>query len=114
MGKMVAYCGLDCAGCDAYKATQNNDQALREKVAAEWTEGYKFTFTPDMINCTSCKGNGVQVGYCSECEAHKCASEKAVENCGACDDFNTCKPPNDFFAQSPEDFKNQLLANLGA
>ena len=28
---MIAYCGLDCEKCDAYLATINDDQALREK-----------------------------------------------------------------------------------
>ena len=113
MEKLVAYCGIACADCDAYKATQNNDQALREKVAAEWTEGFKFTFTPDMINCTSCTGNGVKIGHCSECEVRKCASAKGVINCGACGDFKTCKTINDFIAQVPEDKKSEFLGNLG-
>ena len=101
MEKMIAYCGLDCAVCPAFIATQNNDQALREKIAAEWSKGYDFNFTPDMINCTSCKGTGVQVGHCSECEMRKCAAEKNLVNCGACDDFKTCKTINDFIAQVP-------------
>lgn len=29
---MIAYCGLDCEKCDAYLATINDDQALREKL----------------------------------------------------------------------------------
>ena len=33
---MIGYCGLDCAQCEAFIATQNNDDALRAKVAAEW------------------------------------------------------------------------------
>jgi hypothetical protein len=101
MEKLIAYCGLDCAECDAYKALQNNDQALREKTAAEWSKAHNFSFTPDMINCTSCKGNGVQVGYCSECEIRKCALGKGLVNCGACTEFQTCKIINDFIAQVP-------------
>ena len=31
MKKLIAFCGLDCEKCDAYIATKNNDQALREK-----------------------------------------------------------------------------------
>ena len=39
MKQLIAYCGLDCEKCDAYIATQNNDQALREKTArpSEWS-----------------------------------------------------------------------------
>ena len=107
MEKLIAYCGLDCAECDAYKATQNNDQALREKTAAEWTKKFNFSFTPDMINCASCRENGAKMGYCSECEIRKCASGKDVLNCGVCGDFKTCKTINDFIAMAP-DVKNNL------
>jgi hypothetical protein len=102
MEKIIAYCGLDCAECDAYLAHKNNDQALREKTAAEWSKAHNFAFTPEMINCTSCKGDGVQVGYCSQCEIRKCAAEKGVVNCGACGEFKTCKTINDFIAQVPK------------
>ena len=101
MEKMIAYCGLDCAECGAYLAYKNNDQALREKTAAEWTKAHNFNFTPDMINCVSCKGKGVQVGHCAECEMRKCASGKGVVNCGACADFKSCKTINDFLAMVP-------------
>ena len=33
MKDMIGYCGLDCEKCDAYIATMNDDQALREKTA---------------------------------------------------------------------------------
>ncbi|WP_415930520.1 DUF3795 domain-containing protein [Zhenpiania hominis] len=31
--RRIRYCGLDCEKCDAYIATVNDDQALREKTA---------------------------------------------------------------------------------
>ena len=36
MKDLIAYCGLDCGKCDAYLATVNDDQALREKTAKLW------------------------------------------------------------------------------
>jgi len=108
MEKMIAYCGLDCLECGAYKATKNNDQALREKTALEWTKAYNFTFTPEMINCTSCKGDGAKVGHCLVCEIRKCASGKAVKNCGVCGEYKTCKTINDFIAKVPH-----VTHNLG-
>ena len=101
MEKLISYCGLDCAECNAYLAMKNNDEALRKKTAAEWKVAHNFDFTPEMINCTSCKGTGVQVGHCSQCEMRKCASGKSLVNCGACAEFKTCKPINDFLAQVP-------------
>ena len=38
MKDMIGYCGLDCEKCDAYIATVNDDQALREKTAKLWAE----------------------------------------------------------------------------
>ena len=35
MEKMIAYCGLDCAACEARIATVQDDSALRRKFAAE-------------------------------------------------------------------------------
>ena len=106
MEKLIAYCGLDCAECDAYKATQNNDQALREKTAVEWTKKFNFAFTPGMIICSPCRDNGTKMGYCSECEIRKCASGKGVINCGACSEFKTCKTINDFIAMVPNVLDN--------
>ena len=101
MEKMIAFCGLDCSVCDAFIAAKNNDNALREKTAAEWSKAHGFNFTPEMINCSSCKSDGIHIGYCSECEMRKCAFGKGVINCGACGEFNTCKIINDFIAQVP-------------
>jgi hypothetical protein len=101
MEKIIAYCGLNCAECGAFIAMKNDDQVLREKTAAEWTVAHNFNFTPEMINCTGCKGDGVQIGHCSNCEMRKCASEKGVVNCGACAEFKTCKTINDFIAVVP-------------
>ena len=110
MERLIAYCGLDCTECDAYKATLHNDQALREKTAAEWSKAYNFSFTPEMINCTSCQGNGAKIGHCLDCEMRKCAVGKAVVNCGACAEFKTCKIINDFMAMVPA-VKENLTRN---
>ena len=101
MEKMISYCGINCAECPAFLAHKNNDQALREKTAGEWKKAHGFDFKPEMINCTSCKGTGVQVGHCSVCEIRKCAVPRGVVNCGACAEFKTCKTINDFLAQVP-------------
>jgi len=113
MGNFIAYCGINCAECGAYLALQNNDQELREKTAAEWTAMHQFNFTPEMINCSSCKGNGVQVGYCSQCEIRACALDKAVENCGACGEYKSCNAINNFLDHIPAESKNKFLENLG-
>jgi hypothetical protein len=38
MNSLIAYCGLDCERYEARLATANHDNALRERVAKEWSE----------------------------------------------------------------------------
>lgn len=84
---MLAYCGLNCLECGAYIATEKNDDALRAKVAKEWSEMFKVNILPEAINCTGCKSDGVQFAHCSQCEIRACAMQKNLDNCGLCDDF---------------------------
>ena len=81
MKKFIAYCGLDCEKCDAYKATQNNDNALREKVAKLWSEMNGVEITPEMINCEGCRVDGVKTPYCdSLCPIRQCALGVFLKN----------------------------------
>ena len=80
-----AYCGLVCSDCEAYKATMNNDNELRAKVAEKWS-------TPDWplriedINCEGCKSN-VIMSFMVDCTTRNCAKERDVETCAHCDDY---------------------------
>ena len=68
----------DCEKCDAYLATINNDQALREKQRSLWAELNNATIMPEHINCEGCRMNGAKTVFCdSLCEIRKCALEKA-------------------------------------
>ena len=107
MEKLIAYCGLNCAECGAYIALRDDDQALRRRTAAEWTKMHHFRFTPEMINCASCKNDGVKIGHCSKCRIRKCAIKKGVVHCGACVNFETCKTIKGHIARVPH-----VAANL--
>ena len=60
MKDMIGYCGLDCEKCDAYIATVNDDQALREKTAKLWAELNNAPILPEHINCEGCRMNGAK------------------------------------------------------
>ena len=62
MKDMIGYCGLDCEKCDAYLATINNDQALREKTAKLWAELNNAPILPEHINCEGCRMKGAENG----------------------------------------------------
>ena len=89
---MTAYCGLYCAECIAYLATQKDDDQEREKVAQQWSKEFNIPLKALDINCDGCKTeNGQLFGFCQMCEVRACAKEKKVETCAHCDDFECHK-----------------------
>lgn len=92
MKKYIAYCGLDCESCEARRATVNDDDSLRQKVAKEWSELNSVEITPEMINCTGCRIVGVKTPFCeSLCPIRQCAMGRDVETCGGCGEMNKCE-----------------------
>lgn len=102
MKKMIAYCGLDCGTCDAYLATINDDQALREKTAKLWAELNNAPILPEHINCEGCRVDGVKTVYCdSLCEIRQCALKKGVTTCGGCSDLEKCETVGMIISNNP-------------
>ena len=92
MNEYFAYCGLDCETCEARLATVNNDDALRRRVAKEWSELNNAEITPEMINCSGCRIPGVKTPYCDFlCPIRQCAMSKQMETCGRCPEMNSCE-----------------------
>lgn len=107
MKKSIAYCGLDCKKCDAYKATLDNDNALREKVAKLWSELNGVEITPEMINCEGCRADGIKTPYCDGlCAIRKCALGKGHETCGNCEEVEKCKTVGMVLSNNSEAAKN--------
>ncbi|MFX1369477.1 MAG: DUF3795 domain-containing protein [Promethearchaeota archaeon] len=84
--QMVAYCGLICTDCNAYKATQTNDNDLRRQMANEWGSP-EWPVDPADISCDGCKGNGRHFKFCAQCQVRNCASNRGVETCAHCADY---------------------------
>ncbi len=107
MKAYTAYCGLDCEACEARLATVNKDNALRRKVAAEWSELNGVEITPEMITCTGCRVPGVKTPYCdSLCPIRQCAMEKQIETCGDCAGMNSCEKIGAIIQNNPKVLKN--------
>ncbi len=88
MATLIAACGLDCAACEAYLATQADDLLALEQVAAKWTKEYGLQgLTPEDIRCDGCMTPGRKVGHCSECKIRLCAIQRDLPNCAACPDY---------------------------
>lgn len=107
MNKLTAYCGLNCGKCDAYIATKNNDQALREKTAKLWSELNNASILPEHINCDGCRMDGKKTVYCSTlCEIRKCAVGKGYETCGDCPEMKHCPTVGAVHAHNGEARRN--------
>ena len=107
MNKYIAYCGLDCEKCEARIATVNNDDALREKVSKQWSELNGAQITPEMINCTGCRVDGVKTPFCeSMCTIRKCAMKNGFVTCGECEKMDSCNQLCTITANNPTALEN--------
>ena len=107
MRRMIAFCGLNCEKCDAYIATKNNDQALREKTAKLWAELNHAPILPEHINCEGCRVDGMKTVYCeSLCAIRQCALKKGMTICGECPEMEKCSKLEMVLAHNPEARKN--------
>jgi hypothetical protein len=100
---MIAYCGLVCTDCPGYIATQANDGAALEKVAAQWREEFNAPdLTVESVMCDGCLGTkGHKCAHCFECQMRVCAMERNLANCGHCPDY-ACDKLEAFFEFVPE------------
>ena len=88
MKKMIACCGVDCATCDAYVATLNNDDTLRRTTAERWARQLDVPVEPEYINCDGCQQtDGRHLGYCAICGIRTCCLEKQHATCAECDEY---------------------------
>ena len=107
MRNMIAYCGLDCGKCDAYLATINDDQALREKTAKLWAELNNAPILPEHINCEGCRVDGMKTVFCDGlCGIRQCALKKDVETCGDCPYMESCQTVGEIILNNPDALKN--------
>jgi hypothetical protein len=103
MDKIIAYCGLVCSDCPAYIATQADDPAALEQVAAQWREEFNAPdLTVESIICDGClTDEGRKCSHCFECNIRACCMERGVLNCAYCDDYG-CEKIEGFFGFVPD------------
>ena len=114
MNKMIAFCGLDCEKCDAYIATKNDDQALREKTAKLWSELNNAPILPEHINCEGCRFDGQKTIFCDRlCGIRQCALKRGVETCGDCPEMEGCPTLAKVVSHNPDARKNLYIKAKG-
>lgn len=103
MERMIAVCGLDCGSCEARLATQANDEAAKERIAAKWREEFHHPgIDAAYVTCDGCLTVGGRLGgYCKVCEIRTCGVARGLPNCAHCDDFDTCEKLAAFLKIAP-------------
>jgi len=99
---MIAYCGLVCTDCPAYVATQADDRAGLEQVAAKWRDEYNApNITVESVMCDGCLAeDGRHCSYWFECEIRACGAARGIMNCAYCPDY-ACERLKGFFGSVP-------------
>lgn len=101
MTKLIAYCGLDCAECAGYQATQADDLEAMERVAAQWRVDYNApSIDVQAVTCDGCTSDKRLGSHCAECEIRACSRERGYASCAACPDY-ACEQLQGFFAMAP-------------
>jgi len=101
MDKIIAYCGLICTDCPAYIATQADDYAALERVAAQWRQEYNApAITVQSVLCDGCLSGERKCSHCAECEIRACGIERGVINCAHCSGY-PCEKLTSFFGFVP-------------
>jgi len=103
MHTLIAFCGLDCSKCEAYLATQANDDVAKEQIAAKWRVEFNAPdITLAQVTCDGCVTlNGRIGGYCALCPIRACGTTRQVTNCAYCADYAACDKLADFFKMAP-------------
>lgn len=103
MAAMIAYCGLICSECGAYKATHARDPEAVERVAAEWrVMHHNPSITADGVWCEGCLADGRRCFHCAACDIRACGVEHGVDNCAHCDEYRTCPRMERFGGSIPQ------------
>ena len=102
MDPIIAYCGLVCSDCPAFKATAANDQEALKELAGNWSKEFGAEISPEGCMCVGCLGDrGPQIVYLEQCGIRKCAVARGLENCAHCDDY-ACEILGNWFESVPQ------------
>ena len=104
MSEMIAYCGLNCAECNAFKATQAKDSDWKKQLAKKWSDESE-EFKPEDIDCKGCMSDVIS-GWCRKiCKIRPCAQRRKVKTCARCQDY-PCENLKEFLSKEPVATKN--------
>jgi len=82
-----AYCGMNCAECPVFQATQKQDRAHQIWLAAEYSTESAW-YAPSDMTCQGCHSqHRLESKMCQACSLRACASGRVRQTCAECPDF---------------------------
>jgi hypothetical protein len=98
---MIAFCGLDCAQCEAYQATQAKDLAWQQRIVDQWKKEFNADVDIAGVACDGCmSASGPWCAHCAECDIRACGQSRGLTTCAVCPDY-ACEKLQAFFAMAP-------------
>lgn len=83
----ISCCGIKCKECPIYVATEKNDDAMRIKLAKDYSTE-QCAFTKDDMNCKGCHSEiDEDSKMCGNCDVRKCAHGKDILTCAECKSY---------------------------
>lgn len=111
MGRMVAYCGIDCTTCEEHLVIMSDSEDERRELLEYWREEYP-DITMASVTCYGCREQGSRHFFlCDKCKIRTCAIKRKVETCADCPDY-PCKLLEHHLALFPVARKNlEMIRN---
>ncbi len=76
----LAYCCIPCdERCKAFRATINDDYALKSELARQWSTEDNADYKPEQVECYGCKDKRDLLNRRSKCTVRACAIEKGMK-----------------------------------
>jgi len=104
---MLAFCGINCSECPAYKATMAVDEKMMQDVVEKFGEGEQPKTDWVCLGCLHPEP-GLIATYCASCEIRACAVERGVTNCAACADYDGCEKLQSFMTEEGGDIAQRM------
>jgi hypothetical protein len=86
----IAYCCINCDTCPLYKATLDNDDQAKKKIAEQWGDSKKPDFELEDFYCYGCKDRRSRGTPGQGCTVRDCAVKKGFATCAQCSNFEDC------------------------
>lgn len=84
--EMICYCGHDCARCNTYLATKNNDDVLRHASRSFYSSEFGMNLDLKLIRCLGGRSDDFFI-LCNNCPFIKCCRERKITSCKDCSEY---------------------------